>query len=160
MKIQRQHSKECALATVAMLADIPLDDVYEYACHLADITNWDQLAYDPGRFWSVLAHVALDAGLPLKFVNEWTIPRLRDAEDARFGVHECPTESGSPNLTGKGILRIKLAISSHVVAYEDGLVYDSNLSYPATFGLWLRKAEQLYGPISSIKVLTIDGEYK
>ena len=142
MQLQRQGFNECQLATIAMLADRPLDEVREVACKMMGSATWLPLSVSIQAFWLIVESLYVHYGLTKIH------PRLNQA-----------TTSIAPNLLGRGQITIQFdGREAHAMAFEDGLVYDPNGDKPVTWEEWLATMaeEYLNKHISAIVVSRID----
>lgn len=113
VRVEKQGKNECMLATMAALADVPLARVRKRACALAGVRQWRPYSMD--RFWGVVAMVADELGImgmvPTTVIFQWELSR----------------PCGRPTLRGKGsILVVFPSNESHIMPYEDGLIYNPN----------------------------------
>lgn len=125
IRAERQQGPECALATVAALIEKPLAEVRERACQLAGVSSWDQVAYgkeNAPRFWDTMMQLGREYGI------ERTI---RNMASSGFAIPPAVANWRIPR-KGRGTVNIKGEDGSHVMAYGNGLVHDSNSDYPDT----------------------------
>jgi len=110
IRVELQGYNECALATLAALADKPLNWIRETACSYAGVTRWADA--DPRTFWMALTKTAADVGLANN-VKNWR---------RYMGTGTISATS----LKGRGSIIIRGEGAAHAMAYENGLVYDPN----------------------------------
>lgn len=123
MELQQQGTNECVLATFAMLADKPLEEIRSRAMQLIRELEPDKSLHKWNTFifWAawenrkelvrVLATELLGESFARRTVAGW------DLMWAIGGLTELPK-------SGKGQILIKLPLGRHSVAYENGIVYD------------------------------------
>lgn len=129
MQLQRQGFNECQLATIAMLANRPLNEVREVACKMLGTSTWLPLSISAAAFWLIIESLCLHYGLTKIH------PRMNQAT----------ANSTTPDLSGKGQLTIQwTSEGAHAMAYEDGLVYDPNGDKPVTWEEWLAGMAEVY----------------
>lgn len=132
IKMELQVGPECALATLAALTGKPYAEVRSRACKIAGVETWQEIAegQDPVRFWRSLRTLGIELGVA-RLVDTWTA----------YSV--APTASRIPG-KGRGSVMIKRiadgTVTRHVMAYQDGLVYDPNEpNHPAPLDRILRR---------------------
>ena len=136
MRLQRQGIDECQLATIAMLADVPLQKIRTRALELTQTATWTSYFVTPSAlrlksFWSVMSILCGEYGIRM------TLP------DTDTGV--TPGEAPTINLSGRGqITIIWNTDAAHAMAYESGLVYDGNATEPMLWDTWLSKEANKY----------------
>lgn len=120
MKLQQQGLDECWLATVAMLADRPLDEVRTKALsYWTGARNWSSIIREVAYFQRFDAieerckNLCKYFGLPgLPINNKWG-----------EGI-QLSTGNEKPDLSGKGQITVELEYGFHSMAFEDGKIYD------------------------------------
>ena len=136
MRLQRQGINECQLATIAMLADVPLLKIRTRALEIAQIPTWTGYFVTPPalrliNFWSIMSILCGEYGVHMTLPNTNT------------GV--TPGEAPTINLSGKGQITIIWDNgAAHAMAYENGIVYDSNATEPMLWDVWLSKEANTY----------------
>ena len=127
MRHERQGKQECQLATLAMLADIPLTDVRWFALSWAGVNQW-LAVWGTGKFWPTVSAVKEVLGLNLSLVNR------QSGSNMRRGAPK------SAELSGRGQLSFRqLGGAWHAVAYEDGVVYDPVFEGPMPVATWMQR---------------------
>jgi hypothetical protein len=151
MHVDPQGHNECALATLAALAHVPLSTVRRTACDVARVGHWANVIDEYGkRFNIALAKVArIYGGSRLVF----HVCGLCDVSG------ESPLKLLSKNartlpFKGRGTVRAHRSNRhvGHIAPWEDGLIY--NPTDPTTT-MTLKEFRQKYGHISRI---TYEGE--
>ena len=127
MQLQKQGDDECALAVLAMLTDTPLSVVRTLALKNTNAPSWHT---DIKGFSSTIAKLCFISGLP-----DLTRPYER----------KLPSSQSPIDLSGRGQIFILWCCTSHVVAYEDGIIYDSDYEGPMPLQTWLDKCEERHG---------------
>ena len=143
MQLQKQGFNECELATIAMLADRPLDEVREVACKMLGTLTWLPLSLSIEAFWLTVEALCVHFGLAKIH------PRMNQAT----------ANNTTPDLSGKGQITIQFSgEEAHAMAFEDGLVYDPNGERPVTWEEWLTEMAEGYSDkhISAAVVSRID----
>lgn len=120
-KVQQEHNG-CVLATIAMLADIPLIRAEE---HAQAATRGLGLSWD-GDWWSVFGYLGRESAISLARetarragLKDFTpLTRVREVMGNSTGT--------SPDLRGRGQISVELPEGGHSMAYENGLIYDSD----------------------------------
>ena len=136
MQLQRQGELECQLATIAMLADVPLLEVRTRALELTQTETWasyfnTQRASRVISFWLIASMLCSEYGVSM------TLP------DTDTGV--TPGEAPNINLSGKGQITVVWNNNTaHAIAYEDGIVYDGNLTESVSWDIWLSTEANRY----------------
>lgn len=127
MKHVKQNKNECILATIAALTDKPYGEIRARANRLARRVGLDsyQAMFDPGRTEADWHPVIETLGKQYRFNY---VPLLRPrANKERALVHLTPTK-----IKRKGFILLRFPNSRHIVAFENGLVYDGNAEGPLT----------------------------
>ena len=130
MRWQSQGYNECQLATIAMLADVPLRYVRKFALSLGEHKTWETVGLNPVVFWERVVLIAAFFGLPETLFPEGVGTRKHST-----------TTSGSkrPILGGLGQIHLGSDLEAHAVAYQDGRIYDSNIRGCLTWKQLLRR---------------------
>ncbi len=122
MKIEKQGTYECTLATIAALANVQLRSVREFACKRANIDKWEYVIRKSGdEFWEIIGDIAKHYkvnGMP-KELSYSNTPLL--------------TAGGKEQLQGRGSISIQSSahMYNHTMAFENGVVYDPDCpTYP------------------------------
>lgn len=119
----KQRPRECVLATIACIRSLPYSRIRAYANRAAKDAGatgyadmWDRHCLAPRR--SVLTKIATKYGLPpgLFYVRYGDV--LMWCNLSRITA---------PDLTGTGVVFTHNGESFHVVAFQNGRVYDSSL---------------------------------
>ena len=136
MRHQRQGTWECYPTTIAMLADVPKDEVMERVERALGMTypqaiQRGEMSY-PYRqeFCHIVTRVAASFGV--------NVPALWPDEFFPHGAQGIPDK-----LPGRGALVITLEESgvSHIVAYEDDVIFDPDLPRPQHVTVWKEMRE-------------------
>ena len=125
MKVERQGTNECMLATIAGLLGRPLDQVRAEACRAGQVDRWNDLISRPGAYWQAVEQVAGPDLYPIvncrysttvPTAREWTIPN-----------------------SGRGVIVVTFRDSptSHIMPWENSLIYDPMDPHPVTLQDWL-----------------------
>ena len=125
MKKEPQSFNGCVLATIAMLADIPLIRAEE---HAQAATRGLGLPWG-GDWWSVFGCLGRESAISLAremarragLKDFSPVVRVREIMGNSTGT--------SPDLRGRGQISVELPEGGHSMAYEDGFIYDSD--FPA-----------------------------
>lgn len=132
MKHYKQYPSECALASLAMLLDLPYEDVRKKALEVTEGCSWVEWIYrKPAgkKFFE-----------PIHYVLDCFAPHLREYYD-RIESSATVNFNGIPeniDLSGKGqITVVWITRSGHVMPYENGKIYDSDLNFPVSLETWL-----------------------
>lgn len=127
LKHQMQATNECVPTSIAMLLDIPRQDVILAA--LPDgCRDWQTLHTNPGQWWQtviLLLDTAFGNGTGGKYF-------MLAARNAKLNLTSCPP--------GKGLMSVfhpKQAMG-HCVAYSDGIIHDPEFPVPFPWGAWRR----------------------
>ncbi len=138
MKLVKQGYAECQLATIAMLANVELDNVKQYV---------EKLTGYPWHIYISTYKACTTDPFPL-------IQQIYDAYNVKIDLHHLhfnwknelmPNTAMVPDLSGKGqLLIVWQEGDAHAMAYEDGLVYDPNSAGPKTWEEWLIIDVSLY----------------
>ncbi len=142
---QRQGSNECLPTAVAVLAGVPKDDVIEWArqkFNVASCAQWDGFAYGTGNsstFWmfatAVIEHfIAPGVGRAYHGAVIAAFP-------SRYALEVVPGGNGPTRRTrrlfkGRGLITIRRGRFQHVVAFENGVVFDSGQLGPLPYKEW------------------------
>lgn len=115
MRVEKQGKSECALATIAALADVPLAKVRTAARERTGCA-WSKI--ETKVFWATIKLLLRQFGLPERLAATWYKQQSK----------KVPTR---PHLAGKGTLIIHTLHFSvtHIMPYENHLLYDPE--YPA-----------------------------
>lgn len=142
MKLQRQIGPECTLATLAMLADVPLPEVRAKA--LEAINRDSETPWTDFGTWlykRIEAEVRCGGDRQRRAGRVWNT--IQEAVWGAFGVQlpervrmresstpPCGSTESQPLtkdlLQGKGSVIVRTPYGRHIVAYEDGVIYDSD----------------------------------
>ena len=122
VKKEPQSFNDCVLATIAMLADIPLTKAEEHAQAAARDLGfpWD------GNWWSVFGYLGREGAISLA---RETARRagLKDFTPLTRVCEVMGNSTGtSPDLRGRGQISVELPEGGHAMAYEDGFIYDGD----------------------------------
>mgnify|MGYP001557974175 FL=1 len=134
---QKQGDDECALAVLAMLTDTPLSVVRTLALKNINAPSW--YANVKG-FSSTITNLCFISGLP-----DLTAPYNQNL----------PSSQAAMGLAGRGQIYILWVGTAHVVAYEDGIIYDSGYEGPMPLQTWLDKCEERHGEYIRLVVTPI-----
>ena len=126
LNVERQGPSECMLATIAALQGRPLAQVRAEACRAARVDKWDDLIYPPRTetYWQAIERVAG--------------PDLYPIVHCRYAATTVPTagEWAIPN-SGRGVIVVTFRDTSHIMPWENGLIYDPMDPHPVTLQDWL-----------------------
>ena len=137
LKLQHQNAFECKLATMAMLADVPLADVRKRACEIAQIKWWGTLIidYQAKTYWDTVRVLAAELKIEQVILSQ---SYALSGSKHQALKHFTFTDRHSLTIEGRGELLIKwLSGSAHSVAYEDGWIYDPDQDKPLRLKAWL-----------------------
>ena len=128
LNVERQGRNECMLATIAALQGRPLSQVRAEACRAAQVDKWNEAiqfcAHD--AYWRAVERVAG--------------PDLYPIVCCRYAATMVPTagEWAIPN-SGRGVIVVTFfPLTSHIMPWENGLIYDPMDPHPVTLEDWLR----------------------
>ena len=138
MQLQKQGDDECALAVLAMLTDTPLSVVRTLALKNTNAPSWYT---NVKGFSSTIANLCFISGLP-----DLTAPYERNFPSSH---------QSTIDLSGRGQIYILWFGTAHVVAYEDGIIYDSGYEGPMPLQTWLDECEERHGEYIRLVVTPI-----
>lgn len=122
MKVEHQGHNECMLATLAALAEVPLSEVRELACTVAEKKTWAEFCAavisqgDVAVYWQVVNYLIRYYNLPLNLVN-------LESNNIYMGEGDFDRVPA----TGRGTILVALGGGSyHIMPWENGKVYDPN----------------------------------
>ena len=148
MKLQYQGDSECALATIAMLADVPLEEVRKVALEAAGVSEWNNLMFTDTSsiekyFQGIDACIDrwkipfLDNSTRKKLLNNPYIDCIDTGEKVakKYVKERC---IACADLSGRGHLSINYGRhGGHSVAFENGIIYDGGQISPMRYKQWL-----------------------
>lgn len=130
MKVERQRDEECMLVTIAALSGKPLADIRRMACKHARVNKWvDVLATN--RYWTTVNYV---------------VRQLRVRGIPRILAYAPRAPQTLPS--GRGSIAVMACGVSHIMPFENGLLYDTDGNEPLTLKEY--RAQNLF-----IKILKI-----
>lgn len=136
MKHYRQRPNECSLAVACMLTDQDYP-VIARACQEKFGSSWGHVI-DYTTFNALISWLEEQTGFSAE------VSRTTFVSDTRVVVgDELPR-------TGRGSITVDWRVGAHVVAYEDGLVYDSAKLKPIPFKEWKAMLDAAGGRITKI----------
>lgn len=147
MKIERQIHHECMLTTIAALSGFEYQEIRDTAYILNKSKPWSVLVADgnPKEFWNVVKALCKIYGLSLHLVMPFGAESLTPGGDS------------SPDLSGMGSIFIIMLTKedsrvSHIMPYEDNLIYDSNLPELGgqTYQAWMNNLSEYYSDIKEV----------
>ena len=118
MRWQKQGYNECQLATIAILADVPLREVRRFALSLGRHKTWGNLAKQPEIFWERALMVAA-----FFEISENIFP----VGIGETKISTTASWSMRPILGGRGQIHLFNNDQGHAVAYQNGWIFDSNI---------------------------------
>ena len=127
MKHIKQNKNECILATISALTNTPYGEIRARANRIARRIGLDsyQALFDSGRTEADWHPVIETLGKQYRFNY---VPLLTPRRNKEWSlVHLTPTK-----LKRKGFILLRFPNSRHIVAFENGLVYDGNADGPLT----------------------------
>ena len=127
MRHIKQNKNECILATISALTDTPYGEIRARANRLARRVGLGsyQAMFDRGRTEADWHPVIETLGKQYRFNY---VPLLTPRRNREWPlVHLTPTK-----LKQKGFILLRFPNSRHIVAFENGLVYDGNADGPLT----------------------------
>lgn len=133
MRHQRQGEKECLLTTIAMLADCPLDRARRIAAIYAGSKQWNATNWPTTNYLCAVLKVRL--------------PTTEIHEGCRAAIGGIGNRSTFPAKLpeGRGTILLWYAEAvpphGHIVAYEDGIVYDPSEGNPMAYHVWREGAK-------------------
>jgi len=146
IKLVAQKRNECYLAVVAMLSGKTIKQIrYEahILCRSLGYLTYDQLWHAHNGNWYKLEKV---------LSTRYHIPFWEGCNGSRPG--DKPDEC-TPTLDGRGTIEIVyIGGTAHIVAFENGYVFDSIFDKPLAYKQWLKKLNTLH-PIDTVKVKRI-----
>lgn len=125
MRHVKQNKNECILATISALTDTPYGEIRARANRLARRVGLDsyQAMFDRGRTEADWHPVIETLGKQYRFNY---VPLLTPRRNKEWSlVHLTPAK-----LKRKGFILLRFPNSRHIVAFENGLVYDGNADRP------------------------------
>ena len=125
--IETPQDDECMLATIAVLADVPLSVIRQRACEFAKVPNWSAIP-NTFMYWLTVNKLCIDFNLTgIPTIEEW-----RKKVSLRRQPRQIPS--------GKGSIGFCDARGAHICPFEDGLIYDPNdPSHPRTLKQYLKR---------------------
>ena len=127
MQTINQTGPECALATFAAIADRPYAEIRREACKIAGVKSWNNLfkAHRTEedrhrRFYNAIRQLE----------HKYGIENFTSSLYGNRGVSEMAESYTDSDLKGRGTILIAGKGFSHIMPYEDGLVYDTNFETP------------------------------
>lgn len=114
MWVEQQGYFECMLATIAALANVSLTEVRETACTRAKVDCWEKVCYSYILFWDTIRYLK-------RYYHVSGVP----------GTNRYNTIPGNAQtLVGKGSISIRPInfLNTHIMPFENGLIYDPNQS--------------------------------
>lgn len=163
-----QGHNECALASIAMLAEVSLDEVRKVACKAAGVRKWGNL----WRGWTkkqrserfILGRNAVLKRWPVPClwnietyteINIESLPTSNEPVNAAIIIN-FPTDHSNFNFTFKGKGHIigynQRGSGSHSVVYEDGIIFDSAKTEPIHILAWLAFKKNKYKRLEIRKI--------
>lgn len=127
MKHVKQNKNECILATISALTNTPYEEIRARANRIARRIGLEsyQAIFDRGRTEADWHPVIETLGKQYRFNY---VPLLSPRRNKEWSlVHLTPTK-----LKLKGFILLRFPNSRHIVAFENGLVYDGNADGPLT----------------------------
>ena len=123
MKVEKQGSDECVLATIAALADRPLAEIRQLACKVAGVKVWAHAVQTPS-YWRAIKYLCNRFGGNLKYhftsYKYGDPPPGASVEVLSNDIIDLPEK-------GKGtviIWRTKGKRISHIMPWSNGKVCD------------------------------------
>ena len=123
---QRQPYAGCFPTTVAMLYNVDVDEVIKVGLEGTPWTEWDE-AFNHTRsttaYRDIVSHILAKFPGPLTLAYNNSVP-----------LYTLPFPESLP--TNKGAITITNRIANHVVAYENQVIFDGNMSMGVNWRLW------------------------
>jgi hypothetical protein len=147
----RQSGETCYPTTVAMLSGQPVSQVIQTLLRHTPFRSWDEMMDTSVRL--TLGEINLITDIVhnnARSILPWISP-----ESLRVSYNQ-PRVSLSPSvLNGRGTISVRRPGAGHVVAFENGTIYDPGFAQPIPWELW-----EMMHDMSGSKIvnLTVDPE--
>jgi hypothetical protein len=140
MKHIHQGPSECKLATIAMLADVSLEECRVLVCKATDTVTWESvLSCGKEAFWKGIdALLPLVEKLPVKILMYKELLPIVNGVTSSFGGVTKYMPNESLPLQGKGEMFVGYWFRNHSVAYENGIIYDPEMYKECSFDEWMK----------------------
>jgi hypothetical protein len=135
MKHYHQQRNECMLAVLAMLSGHTLWDVRLRAAKLLVhefhyFSNWSRLVDTPTTecnliFWECCHILCRQLGISPRIIHRYPSCRVPGSEALP-----------DVDLSGRGTIDIEFTTTYHIVAYQNGMVFDSGQHGPLPWSKW------------------------
>ena len=141
---QSQPFSGCFPTAIAMLYDVSVDEVVKVGLEGTSWTKWDK-EFNTRRPISTYAEVVT------RILNRFPGPRTLAFNNV-LPTYSPPYPDELPN--GKGAMTIQASFSGHVVAYNDQVIFDSNLTMGIPFKLW--RDSRIDSGWCFVRIITMD----
>ena len=170
MKLQKQEGPECILATIAMLADKPIELIRRRACGKLGIPAWtdhERRVPNSKLYWKAVNYLIRFYDLQAMVYIGGEGDNVMATSEIRARTHQAMLDKPI-DFQGKGQIIfhhysfLGNDIGCHSVAMENGLVYDGNMDNPIPlkeyWGLmWNHYSPGHDGPIELITSMKVKG---
>ena len=126
MRHQKQPYCGCFPVTMAMLYNVKVDEVVKVGLEGTSWTTWDKafhLAKDNKVYYDIVKHILLKFPGPLALAYNTSIPH----NPLQFPWQLPPN---------KGAITITNGPGNHVVAYENQMIFDGNMTTSIPWDMW------------------------
>jgi hypothetical protein len=127
-----QFGETCYPTTIAMLSNRPVESVIRALLQHTPLRTWEQLmeivprvSQDEFDYISRIIHRNAQSILP------WITP-----EALRVSYYQPRIGLSSSALNGRGTMSLRKPGAGHVVAFENGMIYDPAIQQPVPWKLW------------------------
>jgi hypothetical protein len=128
----RQFGETCYPTTIAMLSGQPVNQVIRTLLQHTPFRSWDEMMDQSVRLTlDEINHVSDIVHNNAQSILPWISPEAFRVSYSKLRISLSPSV-----LNGRGTISVRKPGAGHVVAFENGTIYDPGFTQPVPWELW------------------------